>query len=75
MAEYTVIGDRKFKQIPWSVEMPACQHPMNDGGLVCDEQGEFDAPSIWGPWGNFCANHILTDTSSHCSVGFHRKTA
>lgn len=69
VVSYTVIGERRFKQIDWTIEMPPCQHPL---GIICHKPGEFDAPSIFGPWGNFCADHILTDTSSHCSVGYHR---
>lgn len=70
--EYTLIGERRFKQIEWGMEMPPCQHPDKKHEGKCEKQGEFDAPSIWGPWANFCADHILTDTPAHTSMGYHR---
>lgn len=73
MAVYTEKpGNRRYKQILWgSQPIPPCSHPHIDHE-PCDEPGEFDTPTKYGPWADLCGTHLLKHTFTDQSIGFHR---
>ena len=40
---------------------------------VCDARAEYDARSVHGPWGFFCAKHFLTHTPGKLGLGVGQK--
>ena len=71
MAIYTEIEGREFKQIDWYAksDIPPCQV------LGCKEPGEFDAPTVAGPWADICRQHIPNMVPRGSRIGFHRVIA
>jgi hypothetical protein len=74
MAQFTALdGDRRYKQIDWGpATLPPCQAPYIEAGVECDRAGEFDSPTIQGPWADLCAEHALRYAPPNQSLGFHR---
>jgi hypothetical protein len=67
-------GDRRFKQIAWgSGPLPPCQAPYIDWDVSeCDKPGEYDSPTVDGPWADLCDNHAEQFCPKNTSIGFHR---
>lgn len=77
MVEYTEIDGRKFKQIVWSRHeaMPSCKFTYvidAKSSLPCPDPGEFDAPTMAGPWADLCRNHVAKVVPPLSSIGYHR---
>ena len=72
---FTVLeGERRYKQIDWGSTLPPCQaHLMPDGGrLECPDPGEYDSPTVHGPWADLCEEHAVLHAPAGTSAGFHR---
>lgn len=76
MAGFTVLeGDRRYKQINWVGPLPPCQHgllPSYMDPSPCTKPGEFDSPTIYGPWADLCAEHAVTHSKPGSGLGYHR---
>jgi hypothetical protein len=71
---FTVLdGDRRFKRIDWGpATLPPCQAHLIDSHVVCDEPGEFDSPTIQGPWADLCYKHAERFAPKGSTSGYHR---
>lgn len=54
-------------------EIPPCQvHLANGSGVPCTQPGEYDVPTIHGPWANLCGSHrAAIQASGAATLGFH----
>lgn len=55
---------RKFEEVQVN-HYPPCD--------ICGEPAQYDAKSIYGPWGYFCSFHFQTETFGKLGLGFGQK--
>lgn len=60
-----------MKDIQWTGEMPECQGGLIDlFGGSCHEPGEYDVPTVDGPWADLCKDHRAQYATGN--MGTHR---
>lgn len=75
MADYTELpGNRVYNQIDWGKQpMPPCQAALvNRFVHSCSEPGEFDSPTVAGPWADLCKAHAEQLSRPNSKLGYHR---